>query len=271
MRRHPAGRMSEVYSLDQGDAPLVISIPHDGRMLMPGQAEQMTDVGRSIPDTDWHVCRLYEFAAALGATIIAARYSRYVVDLNRPAEDVALYEGQVSTGLCPLQSFAGEALYTPDFALSDEDRLARIRDYWQPYHDRLQAVLDNKREEFGQVVLWDAHSIAGSVPRLFDGVLPDLNIGTNGGSSCHADIQAAVCRVAEAAPFASVVNGRFKGGHITRHYGRPAAGIHALQLELVQRNYMDETSREFDTVRAVKLANSIRQMLDKAVEAANAL
>lgn len=260
--------MSEVYSLDEGDAPLVISIPHDGRMLMPGQAERMTDVGRAIPDTDWHVCRLYEFAADLGATVIAARHSRYVVDLNRPTEDVALYEGQVSTGLCPLQSFAGEALYTADFTLSDEERSARIRDYWQPYHDRLQAVLDSKRHEFGQVVLWDAHSIAGSVPRLFDGVLPDLNIGTNGGSSCHVDIQGAVCRVADAAPFSSVVNGRFKGGHITRHYGRPAAGIHALQLELVQRNYMDETTREFNPARAAKLAASIHQMLEQAMAAA---
>ncbi len=260
--------MSEVFSFDQGDSALLISIPHDGRLLAPGQAERLSASGSALPDTDWHVRRLYAFAADLGATVLAADYSRYVVDLNRPADDAALYPGQLSTGLCPTRTFAGEPIYLAGDEITEEERARRVRAYWRPYHERLRAALDTIRARFGYALLWDAHSIAGEVPLLFDGVLPDLNLGTNDGLSCGPALSDAVAEAAMASPYSSVVNGRFRGGYITRHYGNPARRVHAIQLELAQRTYMDETCREFDAGRAEELAAVLRRMLDAFITAA---
>lgn len=259
--------MTEVFEFREGRSPLLISIPHDGRRLAPGQAERMTDVGRALPDTDWHVRELYSFARDLGANVISADYSRYLVDLNRPANDASLYEDQVATGLCPMQTFAGENIYLDGHAISNEERSDRIATYWQPYQEKISGTLHRIREEFGYALLWDAHSIVGEVPMLFDGVLPDLNIGTNGGLSCAPDITTAVAAIAEMSPFSSIVNGRFRGGYITRNYGAPANGINAIQLELVQRNYMDEKNKSYDAGRAARLIDSIKDLL-QAFEAA---
>ena len=260
--------MSGVFDFTAGDSPLVVSIPHDGRLLAPGMADRMTGAGRELPDTDWHVGRLYAVAAGLGATIIAARFSRYVVDLNRPADDSALYEGQLSTGLCPSRTFDGQAIYADGSSISADEQAERILDYWQPYHERLAAALDEHRGRHGFVVLWDAHSIAGEVPSLFDGTLPDLNIGTNGGASCDADCADAVGAAAAESGYSWVVDGRFRGGYITRHYGAPGEGVHAIQLELAQRTYMDEQSREYDEGRAPILQAVIRRLLESALRAA---
>jgi N-formylglutamate amidohydrolase len=180
--------MSAVFDFIDGESPLLVSIPHDGRELAPGMAARMTTAGRALPDTDWHVRRLYDFAEELGASVIAANYSRYVVDLNRSADDVALYPGQVSTGLCPLETFAGEPIYSGNAELSEAERRARVETYWRPYHDRLQQALARIVDRFGYALLWDAHSIRAEVPLLFDGRLPDLNIGTNAGASCRDDL-----------------------------------------------------------------------------------
>jgi N-formylglutamate deformylase len=253
--------VTEVFKLRRGATPLLISIPHDGRALAPGMAERMTVIGRALPDTDWHVRRLYEFASELGAGVIAANYSRYVVDLNRPANDTTLYPGQLTTGLCPLQTFGGDPIYAPGESVTPAEQSNRIRQYWRPYHDALARELVHLVGQFGYALLWDAHSIPGEVPLLFDGALPDLNIGTNGGASCSPAFEAAIAAAAGQSPYTSVVNGRFRGGYITRRYGRPAAGIHAVQLELSQRNYMDETSRDYLPERAGKLSDAIRNML----------
>jgi N-formylglutamate amidohydrolase len=260
--------MSAVFDFIDGDTPVVVSIPHDGRELAPGMAERMTDAGRALPDTDWHVRRLYGFAEELGATVIAANYSRYVVDLNRSADDAALYPGQVSTGLCPLETFAGEPIYTGDAALSDAERQARVETYWRPYHDRLQQALARIADRYGYALLWDAHSIRAEVPLLFDGRLPDLNIGTNGGASCRDDLSKAAGGVAAASGYSSVINGRFKGGFITRHYGDPGRGVHAIQLEIAQRTYMDEASFEYLPPAAERLRALIAPMLEAFLSSA---
>lgn len=260
--------MSEVFDFVAGDSPLLVSIPHDGRELAPGMAARMTKAGRALPDTDWHVRRLYDFVAELGASVIAANYSRYVVDLNRPADDAALYPGQLSTGLCPTITFAGEPIYADDVPPGADERRERIDAYWRPYHEKLRAELDGLVARFGYALLWDAHSIRTEVPALFDGSLPDLNIGTNGGRSCAGNIEAAVGNAAAATAFTSVINGRFQGGFITRHFGDPAAGIHAIQLELAQRNYMDEDGLEYNAPAADRLRQAIREMLQAFTETA---
>lgn len=250
--------MSDVFSYHEGSTPLVISVPHDGWQIPNEQLMDMTGAGRGIPDTDWHVTELYEFAKAMGATVIAAKYSRYVVDLNRSSDDGVLYEGQLSTGLCPRETFAGEPLYFDD---PEIDTAARVEQYWQPYHDQLRATLDQTRATHGIALLWDAHSIPSQVPSLFDGELPVLNIGTFDGVSCGAEIAAAVAAVAEHSDYETVVNGRFKGGFITRHYGQPEQGIHAIQLEIAQRAYMNERTLDYDRELAPKLQETLSAML----------
>lgn len=260
--------MSDVYAWHEGTTPLLISIPHDGRGIPPDIAARMTAAGRSMPDTDWHVRQLYALARPLGANIIAANYSRYVVDLNRSAADEPLYAGQLSTGLCPAQTFAGEAIYQDGQAIADDERRRRVALYWEPYHARLGEALAAIRRRHGHACLWDAHSIRGTVPRLFPGTLPDLNIGTNDGRSCPAVVQGRIADVAAASPHSSVVNGRFKGGYITRHYGKPDDRVYAVQLELAQRCYMDEATLRYDAERAAMLGKTIERMLAAFVEGA---
>jgi N-formylglutamate amidohydrolase len=233
-------------------------VPHDGRKVPDAIADRMTDSGRSIPDTDWHVARLYDFAGNLGATVIAAQFSRYVVDLNRPADDAAMYAGQLSTGLCPRQTFDGRDIYIGDVEIDVEQRLER---YWRPYHDKIADILHALRDQYGFALLWDAHSIASRVPTLFDGELPALNVGTFDGRSCETPRSDAVMAAAHASPYSAVLNGRFKGGYTTRHYGDPGSNVHAIQLELAQRTYMDEASGAYDESRASQLRDTLRGML----------
>ena len=259
--------MSDVYYFRSGDTPLLISVPHDGRAVPYDLDRRMTADGKALPDTDWYVARLYDFAVEIGAGVLVANYSRYVVDLNRSAEDEELYPGQVKTGLCPAQTFSGADIYTDD-GVSAAERSSRVERYWQPYHDKIAAVLAQLRETHGYALLWDAHSIPSVVPRLFDGELPTLNLGSNAGESCRSSIAAAVQRVAEDSEYSFVHNGRFKGGYITRHYGDPASGIHALQLEIAQRAYMDEERGNYDETKASELRDTLRAMLSAYMDAA---
>lgn len=260
--------MSEVFDFRKGSIALLVSVPHDGRQLAPGQEERMTEAALALPDTDWHVRKLYSFAADLGASIIAANYSRYVVDLNRPASDEPLYENQVATAVCPRMTFAGQDIYLHGDSPDDKEKQKRIEQYWKPYHEKLSETLHDLRRRFGYALLWDAHSIASRVPALFDGVLPDLNIGTNDGQSCAPHVRAAVASVAESSPYSSVADGRFRGGFITRNYGEPEKGIHAMQLELTQCNYMHEKNLGYDAGRAVRLVETIEKMLQAFIDAA---
>lgn len=257
--------MSDIYSYHEGTTPLLVSVPHDGWQIPGDIVQHMSNAGRSIADTDWHVTRLYEFVKARGASMLSANYSRYVIDLNRPADDAPLYDGQLATGLCPLQTFSGEDLYRDDAPFDQGQRVTR---YWRPYHDKIAASLARLRQNHGYALLWDAHSIASRVPRLFDGELPVLNLGTWDDNSCDAAIAAALVREAEASPYAAVLNGRFKGGHTTRHYGDPSLNVHAVQMELAQRAYMNEVTLEYDQTKAAELRVTLERLLDTFLDAA---
>ena len=229
-----------VLTFKRGRVPLLISMPHAGLKLTPTVEAGLVDEALSLPDTDWHIPRLYDFAAELGASTLAAEYSRFVIDLNRPEDDKPLYVG-ATTGLFPSILFDGVPLFKDGKAPSAEERATYLDQIWTPYHRTLQQELSRLRDEFGYALLFDAHSIRSHVPHLFDGRLPDFNLGTFNGASCDAQLAGrldVVC--AAASQYSHVLNGRFKGGHITRHYGDPANNIHAVQLELAQSTYMDE-------------------------------
>lgn len=261
--------MIEVCSTFKGTLPLLISVPHDGCHVPDPMRARMTRAGLALPDTDWHVTELYEFARDLGASIQVANYSRYVVDLNRSAADDVLYPGQLVTGLCPEETFSGEAIYTLE-GVSEMEKTQRVSTFWQPYHEKIVATLAALREEYGYALLWDAHSIPSIVPRLFDGELDELNIGSNDGASCPKHVTAAVAQVAADSPYSSVVDARFKGGYITRYYGDPAGGVFALQLEIAQRSYMDEVTQAFDPQKANRLRGTLCGMLEAFLSAAAA-
>lgn len=251
------------FTLQRGRVPLLISLPHDGSFIPDAIAARMRPAARRSPDTDWHVGRLYgPLAQALGASVLKPLASRYVIDLNRPADGHALYPGQRETGLVSTIGFDGEPLYL-DGGLPDAAEVQqRINDYWQPYHQAITHELARLHAEHGRVVLWEGHSIRSRVPMLFDGQLPDFNLGTASGASCGAPLQARLQACLESqSRYSFAVNGRFKGGYITRHYGDPAAGIQAVQLELVQLNYMNEKSFDYDEGQAVAVRELIIQML----------
>lgn len=221
----------------------------------------MTDDALALPDTDWHVRQLYRFAQTAGASVMAANYSRYVVDLNRAATDEALYAGQISTGLCPDKTFSGSDIYKQHQECGVEEQQQRVLNYWQPYHEAIETELNHIKECFGYALLWDAHSIRTEVPMLFDGKLPELNIGSNGGLSCDSRLVESVVRQAQASGYSTVLNGRFKGGFITRHLGVPAENIHAIQLELAQHCYMDEYTDNYDVELAERLIQTLGLLL----------
>jgi N-formylglutamate deformylase len=258
--------MDDTCTLHRGTAPLLISLPHDGSDLpAPLHARLTPDAGR-LPDTDWHVSRLYAFARELGASMLVPRFSRYVIDLNRPPDDLSLYPGQNTTGLCPTTQFSGAPVYRDGQAPSPQEVAERLEKYWRPYHRAIGEELARLRAAHGRVLLWEGHSIRSVVPFLFDGRLPDFNLGSANGASCTPARQGAVEAVLRAqADYSWVANGRFKGGYITRHYADPAGGIDALQLELAQCNYMDEESFEYDERVAGRTQQLIRKLLEAAL------
>jgi len=221
--------------------PLLVSIPHTGVELDGGlQARLVSDEARALPDTDWHLHRLYAFAPSLGATVLHARFSRTVVDLNRPPDASPLYPDRAETGLVPTRTFAGAPLYAPGDEPTPDEIAERVERYWRPYHDRLAAELRRLRERCGYALLFDAHSITSVVPDFFEGELPGLVLGDADGSATVPASSRAVREVLASSPYESSHNHPFKGGYITRHYGRPAEGVQALQLEMAQRLYMQE-------------------------------
>ena len=252
------------FVFHQGTAPLLISIPHSGIFLPPLLAERLHPDALEVPDTDWHLEQLYAFAKGMGASILAATHSRYVIDLNRPPDGASLYPGQNVTGLCPVDNFDETPLY-PRGDVPDATEIAARRDaIWSPYHAQLRIELDRIRAAHGVAVLWDAHSIRSVLPRFFEGKLPDLNLGTADGASCDPALAQELLRIAETSPgYTAVLNGRFKGGHITRHYGEPARGIHAVQLEMTQCSYMQERMPfAYLPERAVQVQPHLQRMLE---------
>ena len=258
----------DTFSLHQGSAPLLISLPHDGSFIPDDLAARLRPAARRAPDTDWHVGRLYQpLADALGASLIRPHASRYVVDLNRPADGHALYPGQRETGLVSAIGFDGEPLYLDGQEPGQAEIQQRINDYWRPYHHALAQEIARLREAHGRVVVWEGHSIRSRVPMLFEGRLPDFNLGTADGASCSPALQQALAGSLQAqSDYSFVVNGRFKGGYITRHYAAPEQGVQAVQLELAQLNYMDEDSFAYDELKAARLQPVILDLLRKCLD-----
>lgn len=241
----------------RGNSPIILAMPHSGLYVPRDIYARLNETGRELSDTDWHIDRLYN-GLLPEATMVRANFHRYVVDPNRDPSGASLYPGQNTTGLCPLIDFDNTPIYcanqTPDAAEIERRRLA----YHSPYHTALEAEIARVKSIHSTALLYDCHSIRSKVPYLFDGALPDFNIGSNGGRTCSRGIQDLVSEIcAKAAGYTYVVNGRFKGGWTTRHYGRPDDGVHAIQMELSQINYMNETSpwiyapRRAENVRAV--------------------
>ena len=252
---------ADLFHQHDGDTPLLIDVPHAGTKVPEEIRGRMTDVARQLPDTDWYVDRLWGFATELGASLQVATHSRYVIDLNRPPDDAALYASGGS-GLVPERTFSGEPLYRQGRAPDHEEKAERLERYWRPYHQHLQDRLDRLREIHGHVVLLDAHSIRSSVPSLFEGQLPALNLGAFDGQSAAADLIRRTEDSLESEAFARVTDARFKGGYITRHYGRPDADQHALQLEIAQRAYMQEQPPDWDRSRAQELQVLLQSMIE---------
>jgi N-formylglutamate deformylase len=261
------------FSLHQGSVPLLVSIPHMGTEIPQALRAQYLPRALEVEDTDWHLDRLYAFAHDLGASVLQPSVSRYVIDLNRPPDDAPMYPGASNTELCPTRFFTGDALYQDNVDLTTEERLQRRDTYWVPYHQALQAEISRLKSRHGYVLLWDAHSIRAEIPWLFEGRLPDLNIGTAGGASAHASVADAVAQAAARHPeFTHVVNGRFKGGYITRQYGRPAEQVHAVQLEMCQHLYMREAPPwDYDAARAAVIQPVVREMVEAALDACRKL
>ena len=249
--------MNNSYDLITGNIGVLISMPHNGQLITDDIACAMTATANQVPDTDWFIDKLYDFAQDLGISIIKPNYSRYVIDLNRNIDGINLYPGANSTELCPMTAFNLSPLYLAGKEPNQAEIQRRITHYWQPYHQALTNTLTNMKTQYGKVVLLDAHSILSHVPRFFTGQLPDFNFGSADGQSCSAELIEHIAKL-DLAPYSSVINGRFKGGYITRCYGNPAENIHAIQLELSQRTYMNEASAQYNEKKAAKVKEKLQ-------------
>lgn len=257
--------MKEVFQFTSGSTPVLISVPHAGTEIPAEMAARMTGEALALPDTDWHVPLLYDFASHIGAGLIVATHSRYVIDLNRDPSGKPLYPGADNTELVPLTTFGRDAVYRSGLAPDDDEVAQRVERFWKPYHDKVASELDALKARHGIAVLWDAHSIPSVVPRFFSGKLPDLNLGSAKGTSAAPELTEAVVGVfGTTNAFSSILDGRFTGGYITRRFGQPQTGTHALQLELGQAAYMDESPPyRFDAQRAAPM----KALLQKTMEA----
>ena len=259
---------------------MLVSMPHIGTVIPLALQSSFVPRALAVEDTDWHLAQLYDFLPALGISVLQPQYSRYVIDLNRPPDDAAMYPGASNTELCPTRFFNGDALYKAGQEPSPQEVQRRRSAYWQPYHDALAAELQRLKALHGFALLWDAHSIRSYIPWLFEGKLPDLNIGTASGLSASPAISSAASNAiagqtqtqTQTQGFSHVVNGRFKGGYITRHYGQPAQHVHAVQLEKCQCLYMMETPPyAYNQARAAQLQPTLKRMVQASLQAAQDL
>lgn len=263
--------MESWLTVRRGDAPLIVSMPHTGTDFPAKIKGALASPWIARKDTDWYIDKLYEFAAGMGATIVRTALSRSVIDVNRDPSGASLYPGQTTTGLCPLTTFDGEALYDLGRAPDEAEVARRLGLYFQPYHDALAAEIARLRAIHPRIVLYEAHSIRSHVAPLFDGELPQFNIGTNSGASCAPALAAAVEQAV--GPESRVVDGRFKGGWTTRHYGRPDQGVHAIQMELAMRGYLDEPGAftpetwpiGYDAERARPMRETLARVLQSCI------
>lgn len=262
--------MNDWLNIDRGDAPLIVSVPHAGLDIPAELAPLYLSITNARADADFHVNRLYSFAGDLGATVLRTGISRSVIDVNRDPSGASLYPGQATTGLCPLTRFDGAPLYRQGQAPGDAEIERRRALYFAPYHAALVTEIARLRARHPRIVLYDAHSILGRVPRLFEGELPQFNIGTFDGASCDEALTEAVVDACGAA--SKIINGRFKGGWITRHYGAPRNGVHAIQMELAMRGYLDETGPwppVWDEARTAPMIATLRRVLEACLKFAS--
>ena len=259
----------DIFRVRKGEMPLLVSMPHIGTRIPPDMLPDYQARALDVEDTDWNLDQLYDFLPDIGASVLHARYSRYVIDLNRPPDDAPMYPGAANTELCPTRFFTGDALYLEGCEPGPQARAQRRQSYWQPYHDALAAELARLREQHGFVLLWDAHSIRSQIPWLFEGRLPDLNLGSADGVSADPRVtEAAASACSGIEGLSHVVNARFKGGYITRHYGDPAGAVHALQLEMCQSLYMSEQAPfAYQTERAEAIKPVLKAMIGAALAA----
>ena len=252
------------FDLNLGDGPLVIAAPHVGVHIPPAIAAKLNDTGRAVRETDFHVHRLFDFAPELGATTLFATHSRYVIDLNRDPDGGNLYPGRFETGLCPTTDFDQNPLYPAGHEPCAAEIIARRETWWQPYHDALRRALVAAVARHGRALLIDAHSIRAQIPSLFEGRLPDLNFGTNSGLTMAPGLIHAIdtWRHGQSA-YSHVLDGRFKGGYTTRHYGRPDHAFHSLQIEIVQDCYLNSaTPHLYDAAKAAPLSQALRPLVE---------
>ncbi len=253
----------EPYRYFPGTIPLIVSVPHSGTYVPDAILDRFTPEAKPLPDTDWHVDRLYAFVRDMGAHMLVATHSRYVVDLNRDPSGQSLYPGKFTTGLCPTTLFTGSPIYREGHAPDAAEITARTQSYWQPYHEQLRTLIDAQIAQHGRCMLFDAHSIASRVPAFFEGQLPDLNLGTADGATVPAALAEKLISITQNSPYSSVYNGRFKGGYITRHYGNPELGVQAVQMELAQCNYMNESAPyAYDEAKARALQVVLAPLLE---------
>lgn len=259
--------------LQEGSLPLIVSLPHTGTEVPGDCASRYSPGADYIKDTDWHIEKLYRPIVPADATWIRTRISRSVIDVNRPSDGQSLYPGQATTGLCPATDFDGVPLYAAG-AEPDADEISRrLALYHRPYHEMIERQIARLRKRHATIVILDCHSIRPRVPRLFEGTLPTFNIGTNRGAACDAGLLAAVCDAAERSPFSWVANGRFCGGWITRHFGSPGDGVHAVQIELAMNAYLhvacDENYArpEYDPVVARLVQDTLGEIVQRLVAA----
>ena len=253
----------------KGESPLVLGLPHTGTDLPVEAAARLNEDGLALADTDWHIHELYDRLVP-DVTTVRTTIHRYVIDVNRDPAGASLYPGQNTTGLCPVTDFDGRQIYLQGQEPDANEVERRRVTYHDPYHVALAGELDRVRSKHGYAMLYDCHSIRSVIPYLFDGTLPELNIGTNSGASCSLAVQEAAHEFAASSPFTTVLNGRFKGGWTTRHYGRPDSGIHAVQMELAQHTYLEKESPpwDYDTRKSDRLRPWLKDILDAIVEAA---
>lgn len=259
------------FHLLRGDAPLLVSLPHVGTTLAAATAERLTAPARRLPDTDWLLVELYDFLPELGVTRLHAEHPRQLIDLNRPPDDAPLY-ATTTTGLVPAELFDGSPAWKPGHEPDAAERAVLLERYWRPYHDALSRERTRLRNRYGEMLLLDLHSIRSQVPRLFEGTLPDFNLGTNQGRACPPSLTEALESALAPAPYTQVTDARFRGGYITRRYGEPAKGQHALQLELSQATYMHEgdtpvgaASARIDDARASQVRPWLRAFVEAAL------
>ena len=258
----------------RGSAPLLVSFPHTGTEIPSEIERRLASRWLALKDTDWWVDRLYAMARELDATTVRTSLSRTVIDANRDPSGASLYPGRVTTELCPLATFDGEPLYIAGGEPAATEVAARRMRYFEPYHAALAVEIERLREEHERIVLYDAHSIRSRIPRLFEGALCHFNIGTHDGRSCDTALTRVVERACEHPFFTCVTDGRFKGGWTVRRHGRPGEGVHAIQMELACRAYLDEPEHtlsernwpgEFDTARAASAREVLARVLDACV------